>query len=370
MQSNDCTEVRSRASHPSLLKLMLFNLGISTVVPFLIYLFNPNLNVSRLWFAFLESLVYSNLIGTLGWIVMPRLWPWAYRKPFWIKYPAAVFGLLGISVVGSAVGLGLLWLLNPVYQDPSGFWRVYLRVVQIATVLSMAFGGASIVIETFRSKLHASNLELRTRELERERALKLATEARLSSLQSRLQPHFLFNALNSISALIRTDPARAERLIERMSAILRYSLDTNALGLVSMEQELRIVSDYLEIESARFGSRLRFTIDVPEELHHIEVPPFSIQTLVENSVKYGVATRREGGSIQVRSAMNNGRLTVSVTDDGPGFDPNHRPAGHGLDTLESRLTALFGKEGTLEFTRAPGSMTVNVTLPARSAVPA
>jgi two-component system, LytTR family, sensor histidine kinase AlgZ len=350
--------------------MMLFNVGISLVVPFLIYLFNPRLNVNRLWFAFVESLVYSNVIGTLGWMVMPRLWPWAYRKPFWIKYPAAVLGLFGISVVGSAIGLALLWTLQGGFGDWSGFWSVYTRVLQIATILSLAFGGASIVIETLNSKLHASNLELRTRELERERALKLATEARLSSLQSRLHPHFLFNALNSISSLIRTDPPRAERLIERMSAILRYSLDTNALGLVSMEQELRIVADYLEIESARFGPRLRFTIEVPEDLHSVEVPPFCIQTLVENSVKYGVATRREGGLIRVRSTSDKGRLTISVMDDGPGFDPNQRPAGHGLDTLESRLTTLYGKEAALDFTRAPGSMTVSVTLPARMGVAA
>src|SRR5205823_3935058 len=124
---------------------------------------------------------------------------------------------------------------------------------------------------------------------ERERALKLATEARLSSLESRIHPHFLFNTLNSISSLIQEDPVRAERLIERMAALLRFSLDSTNAGLVPLYQEMKIVRDYLEIERARFGDRLGFEVNIPAEFDRFEVPPLAIQTLVENSVKYAVS---------------------------------------------------------------------------------
>src|SRR5437764_15089871 len=102
---------------------------------------------------------------------------------------------------------------------------------------------------------------MRTRQLEEASARKLATEARLSSLESRIHPHFLFNTLNSISSLIREDPVRAERTVERLAALLRYSLDVNARGLAPLRHELKIVRDYLEIEHTRFGERLRYSVE-------------------------------------------------------------------------------------------------------------
>ena len=118
-------------------------------------------------------------------------------------------------------------------------------------------GSAITIYETLSHRLQAATLELRTRELAEERHRKLASEARLSSLESRIHPHFLFNTLNSISALIREDPAQAERTVERLAALLRYSLDSNARRLVSLRQEMRVVQDYLEIQKTRFGDRLQ-----------------------------------------------------------------------------------------------------------------
>jgi two-component system, LytTR family, sensor histidine kinase AlgZ len=204
-------------------------------------------------------------------------------------------------------------------------------------------------VEDTRQRLKTTTLELKTRELERERADKLATEARLSSLESRVHPHFLFNALNSISSLIREDPARAERLIERMASLLRYTLDAHRMGVVSLRQELKIVSDYVEIEQARFGSRLRFLVDCPPELTEYELPAMSVQTLVENSVKFAVSLRREGASVTVGAARTGDVLRVTVSDDGPGFTPADILTGHGLDLLQSRLEMLFGSSAGLEF---------------------
>jgi LytS/YehU family sensor histidine kinase len=191
----------------------------------------------------------------------------------------------------------------------------------------------------------------------------LITQARLSSLESRIHPHFLFNTLNSISALIREDPRKAERTVERLAALLRYSLDHNAGGLVPLHRELHVVEDYLEIEKTRFGDRLRFAVDVPAELADLDVPPLALQTLVENSIKHAVAPNRQGGEIAVRARLVSGSLVLEVSDDGPGFDHADIAQGHGLENLRERLAALFESEGRLEIARRNGRMVVAVAIP-------
>jgi two-component system, LytTR family, sensor histidine kinase AlgZ len=188
-------------------------------------------------------------------------------------------------------------------------------------------------------------------------------QARLSSLESRIHPHFLFNTLNSISALIREDPARAERTVERLAALLRYSLDTGAKLVVPLRQELRLVEDYLQIEKTRFGDRLRYTLSVPAELEDFEVPPLTLQTVVENSIKHVVSPSRQGSEIRIAARLEAGCLLLEVSDDGPGFDASALQAGHGLENLRERITALFDGAGRLEFARREGRMVVSIAVP-------
>jgi LytS/YehU family sensor histidine kinase len=184
-------------------------------------------------------------------------------------------------------------------------------------------------------------------------------QARLSSLESRLRPHFLFNTLNSIMALIPDDPSAAERLTERLATLLRYSLDATNQSTVRLEQELKVAIDYLDIEKTRFGDRLQYTIDVPDTLMKLQVPPFSLQTLVENSVKYG------GGEIRVSARNGNGRLVLRVWDSGDGFpEKPELPEGHGLRNLKERLDALWGSGASVEFPREEGGTTVQISMPA------
>jgi LytS/YehU family sensor histidine kinase len=198
-------------------------------------------------------------------------------------------------------------------------------------------------------------MELRNRQLEQERASKFALEAQLASLESHIRPHFLFNTLNTISSLIPEDPGLAEHLVGKLAALLRLSLDSNQERLASLERELKIVGDYLEIERARYGSRLRFKSDVPAELRAVEVPALSLQTLVENSVKYAVGSRFEGAEIRLGASAHNGSLIVNVSDDGPGFNIESFPPGHGLDNLQRRLTVLFGPSARLEVSNDSGA---------------
>ena len=229
----------------------------------------------------------------------------------------AAITLVLIAAAGSFVADAILLAIG--IRDLTQFWPQYVQNLKVSVLITLLFGIAISAYESLRARLEETTLQLRTQELERERALKLATEARLSSLESRIHPHFLFNTLNSISSLIPEDPARAERLIDQMAALLRFSLDAKQAGLVPLSSEMKIVHDYLEIERARFGDRLRFGFDVPAEFDAVDVPPLSIQTLVENSVKYAVSPRREGGVIRVTAAKRGGRVELEVWDDGAGF---------------------------------------------------
>jgi LytS/YehU family sensor histidine kinase len=249
------------------------------------------------------------------------------------------------------------------WLNPELYWQEFFGSLQIAVFITFLIGGVISMYETLRARLDETTLQLRTKELERERALKLATEAQLASLESRIHPHFLFNTLNSISSLIPEDPARAERLIGQMAALLRFSLDANQAGLVPLASELKIVADYLEIERARFGDRLRYRIDITGDQNGSRVPPLSVQTLVENSVKYAIAPNRAGGEIRIAGARENGQLRLEISDEGPAFALESAPAGHGLDNLKGRLATLFGEHAALTLERRENRNNLTLSVP-------
>jgi LytS/YehU family sensor histidine kinase len=257
--------------------------------------------------------------------------------------------MFAISLIGGMIACLVFVALG--WIPLSLYWTEFNGSLKIATFLTVLSGGTISMYESFHARLEETTLQLRTKELEHERALKLATEAQLASLESRVHPHFLFNALNSISALIPEDPKRAEKLVEQMAALLRFSLDSNQAGLVPLSREMKIVSDYLDIERARFGDRLRVELDLALMPEDVKVPALAIQTLVENSVKHAVSRSRSGGEIRISGARDNGSLRVQVMDQGPEFRLDAAPSGHGLDNLKSRLATLFGQRGSLTLER-------------------
>jgi LytS/YehU family sensor histidine kinase len=269
--------------------------------------------------------------------------------------------LLVVAVVGCVlaslviVGLGLV----PVAALPA-LVGVSLR---ISALITLGFGGGMMAYEVMRARLEATTTELRAKEVAHERAEKLAAEARLASLESRLHPHFLFNTLNAISALIPEDPARAEQLVEQLAALLRFSLDAGERHTVALGTELAIVRAYLGIEQARLGDRLRCAVDVADGLHTCEVPPLALHTIVQNSVKHVAAARSGATEIRVGAETQNGRLRLRVWDAGPWFPLETVPPGHGLDTLRARLDVLYRGQGRLDVERVDGGKVVSISLP-------
>jgi len=275
-----------------------------------------------------------------------------------------VYALVQLCTATSGVLIGDLLLQLIGIVPPGQYWREFYASYPFSVVISLVLGLSITSFETIRFKLQSATLELRTRQVEQERANKLLAEARLSSLESRIHPHFLFNTLNSIASLIPTDPDRAEDTVGKLASLLRFSLHTNHSGLAPLGQELKIVRDYLEIEKTRFGDRLRYEIDLPDALHAVRVPPLALQSLVENCVKHVVAQRVQGASIRISGAAQAGQVQLQVTDDGPGFSLDVITPEHGLGNLISRLELLFGAEGRLEVSR-PGEKTcVTLSFPA------
>jgi sensor histidine kinase YesM len=304
------------------------------------------------------GLLLSITIGSFAWSLFPVVMhatAESRRATAWIFYLAT---MVLCAAAGTAVVATVPFLVGVL--DARDIATLFRQNIVGTVPVTIVIGIAMILIGANKARIEATELSLRTQQLERERAEKLAAEAQLASLASRVQPHFLFNTLNSISGLIRQQPAQAEAMIEHLSSLLRSSLEGK--DLVDLTQELKLVTDYLEIQRTRFGRRLRYDLAV-DPVASGKLPPFSVQTLVENSLKHVLGRRPDGIAMRIEVQRDDRGLSVAVTDDGPGFNPDAMRTGHGLDILHRRLRGIFGDAATLEFDRQPGSMTVRLRVP-------
>lgn len=308
------------------------------------------------------AVLFSALIGVPMQLVLPRLAPVIFRKTrapvSWLLLVAV---MMVIAAAGSAVGIAMLVGVDllPAASAPTFF----VNALRVSLAITLTFGIGITLYQRMRHRADAAELALRTKERDEAEARRAATDARLVSLESHVQPHFLFNTLNSIAALIPDDPAGAERMIVQLASLLRASLDSASTPLVPLAQELVSTRAYLEIERVRFGDRLRYTIEVVDSLTGVRVPRFALQTLVENSVKYAVSHRRDGGTVRVFAEDAGTTVRLVVEDDGPGFEPGTAPPHHGLALLKERLALSFGDRAALHVTSRPGQTRVIVEVP-------
>jgi sensor histidine kinase YesM len=206
----------------------------------------------------------------------------------------------------------------------------------------------------------------RDRELQAAQLQTRLAEARLQALRLQLNPHFLFNTLNSISSLMYTDVVAADAMMTRLSELLRLTLESDGRQEVSLRQELEMLQRYVEIETIRFEDRLRVSMDVEDGTLEARVPVLSLQPLVENAIRHAIAPRTEGGRLQVTARRDNGSLRITVVDDGPGLSPGRFSEGIGLANTRARLAQLYGGDQRLELTSRPeGGLEVALTIPFR-----
>jgi len=168
----------------------------------------------------------------------------------------------------------------------------------------------------------------------------------LKTLKSQLNPHFIFNALNSIRALIDENPPKAQTAITQLSNILRYSLRTERIETVALEEEIKTIEDYLALEQIRFEERLKTSIETTPEAGKVEIPPLMVQTLVENGIKHGISTKAKGGFVSIAAFVINNNLTIQIRNTGA-FDEDKfkESTGFGIQNTKQRLNLLYGEKG-------------------------
>lgn len=190
------------------------------------------------------------------------------------------------------------------------------------------------------------------------------THARLDALAAQLKPHFLFNTLNVIAETVHHDPQKADAMIVNLSQLLRSSLDAQGRQLIPLDEELRMLDDYLALQAMRYGDRLKRQRSVDDGVMNALVPPFLFQPLVENAIVHGIATLAEGGQIDLSICSKEDRLFIVISNPGV-FEPNNRAgAGVGLSAIRSRLTTLFGRDWELTLQAGPdGIVCATIMIP-------
>jgi two-component system sensor histidine kinase AlgZ len=242
-----------------------------------------------------------------------------------------------VNHVGAAIVASAIWVqFGRLIANFTGVGqRIKPELVQLVVV--------GLLLYTLSVALHYMVLAVE----ESREALVQARDAELRALKAQINPHFLFNSLNSITALTTADPARAREMCIRLSDFLRNTLGLGERESITWYEELQLARTYLDVEQVRFGARLHVEINVDDACSDCLVPPLVLQPLIENAVKHGIATMVDGGTIRVDGHVKNGLLEVSVEN---GFDPDSpspRRHGLGLRNVRSRLETRFGSSATL-----------------------
>jgi two-component system sensor histidine kinase AlgZ len=253
--------------------------------------------------------------------------------------------LLVHAGMSAVVAVAMALLIHPLHgvfypkPSPLGPW------LATCVVITWSFVLPAVIVQTLRSRAH----EAESRLLEEQKA---ALKAQIEAIQSRTNPHFLFNALNTIASLIPEEPRLAEATVERLADLLRYALESSRQDQVTLERELGMLTDYLEVQKARFGERLEFTFDVEEDLLDVRIPPLLLQPLVENAVLHGVAARTKGGRVTLAAKRTATTVEIRIDDDGPGpGGSTHRGSGTSLVDLERRIDLVYGPHAHLKTER-------------------
>jgi sensor histidine kinase YesM len=328
--------------------------GLVAVAHFLVLYLYYNLDLD---IAAADSLVFNGMFAAFS----VGLWFWVSYTDFEtqkiitiaINHVAAAAVSLFIWVSLSGVILSTLYADDLLYLD----FLTAARPLRVVTGLFLyLFTGLTyyliIYIQNFREKV-SREAELQT----------LVREAELNWLKLQINPHFLFNSLNSISSLTMSDPDKAQDMIIRLSELLRYSLRQSPESLVPISQEIENCTRYLEIEKVRFGKRLNYTMNVPEAILGIPIPAMILQPLFENAIKHGVAASPEAGEVNASIQLNIGSILVTISND---IFPDSAPpkgSGVGLANISRRLSLLYGQKNLVNSRREGKKYVVELTIP-------
>jgi signal transduction histidine kinase len=281
--------------------------------------------------------------------------------------------LFGIVPAGVVLGyLGGTWVAETLLGRPTQGGLAVLQSGQGAGMLLMSLAVGVVCTYYFMSQARLASVreEAARASARAEAAQRQAAESQLKLLQTQLEPHMLFNTLANLRVLVGLDPARAQTMLDHLIAYLRATLGASRATLHPLQDEFDRLGDYLALMAVRMGPRLAFSLDLPEELRAVPVPPLLLQPLVENSIRHGLEPKLGGGSIRVQAQQEGGRLLLTVTDTGMGCGTTAPPAsgqsagGFGLAQVRERLHTCYGDQGTIEIVATTsGGTRVSVRFP-------
>lgn len=313
----------------------------------------------------LSTLIYHFLWAALA---LPIAWLGRRFPPEGPRRLRALVVHLPASFAFSFLHLAIEWPFEQWIKTPSMSHLTFQQHVVNALAFGVLFYWVILAISRgFAYARLAREREQRAAHLETSLA-----QAQLRSLRAHLQPHFLFNTLHSISALVHTDPPRADRMIARLSDLLRQTMDPDAPQEVTLAEELELLARYVDLQEMRFGDRLRFQLDATPDSLSWRVPHMVLQPLVENSIRHAVADRPAGGAIEIRARVEATGLVLEVLDDGPGPALGDSAAaaarpGLGLASTRARVRALYGERAIVELEgRSGGGAVARVWIPRNS----
>jgi two-component system, LytTR family, sensor kinase len=277
-------------------------------------------------------------------------------RPVWRMWPLLLGGTLAISFLQTVLVVDVTSTIAPVSD---GGWTLS-SVVSLGWGMFLGMGIWTGLYVRFTEK-----------QLQEQRELKLklaASEAELRALEAQINPHFLFNCLNSIRALVAENPARAQDMITRLANIFRYNLHREPSHTVPLASEVEVVGDYLALESVRFEDRLRVRFAIAPGAEKATVPSMLLQALVENALKHGIAPRPSGGDLLIRAEHNQDATVIEVENSGQlGATDANEPGGVGLSNTRERLRILYGGRASLQLrNRDDGHVVATVLIPAQA----
>ncbi|NDE42252.1 MAG: sensor histidine kinase [Betaproteobacteria bacterium] len=293
-------------------------------------------------------------------------------------------GLLGFGInwlYSQCIGLAIWGLIDigrlALTPDEQRQWRRLFGIVPAGVVLG--YLGGTLAADTLLRKPGQGLAMLQSGQApalaarasaRAEAAQRQAAESQLKLLQTQLEPHMLFNTLANLRVLVGLDPARAQTMLDHLIAYLRATLGASRATQHPLQDEFDRLADYLALMAVRMGPRLAFSLDLPDDLRAVPVPPLLLQPLVENSIRHGLEPKVAGGSIHVQAQMQGSRLFLAVTDTGLGCDTTAPPAttaltsGFGLTQVRERLHTCYGAEGAIEIVAMPsGGTRVSISFP-------
>lgn len=245
--------------------------------------------------------------------------------------------LTGVFIAGGWIGTTFAFpLTNLIFGAKYSVFSLFALYIYTA-VLALIFGSIVQGYFTVKDRLAQTAAQLAQKEINEQRLLRLKVDAELQALRAKLNPHFLFNTLNSIASLIPVEPQKAEEMVQKLASLFHQTLEASSRELVRLADELNMIQQYLEIEKVRLGDRLQYKIYKDDLLDRVMIPGLLLQPLVENSIKYGIAPFEAGGSVTISCSKVDGNCQIEVKDSGSGMEETQRNSGFGLQSVFERL---------------------------------